>query len=64
MCSRLAESVGADLRADDIVTNEPSNYYDRVIEIDLSGGDHACNRNGRRICEKEPTSKRADMVRV
>lgn len=31
-----AESVGADLRADDIVTNEPSNYYDRVIEIDLS----------------------------
>lgn len=31
-----AESVGADLRADDIVTDEPSNYYDRVIEIDLS----------------------------
>ncbi len=31
-----AEFVGADLRADDIVTDEPSNYYDRVIEIDLS----------------------------
>ena len=31
-----AESVDADLRADDIVTDEPSNYYDRVIEIDLS----------------------------
>lgn len=31
-----AEAVDADLRADDVVTDEPSNYYDRVIEIDLS----------------------------
>ena len=32
----LAESVEADLRADEVVTDEPLKYYDRVIEIDLS----------------------------
>lgn len=32
----LAETVGADLRADDEVAEEPTKYYDRVIEIDLS----------------------------
>ena len=32
----LAESVTADLRADDEVAEEPTKYYDRVIEIDLS----------------------------
>ena len=31
-----AESVGADLRADEVVTDEPAKYYDRVIDIDLS----------------------------
>ena len=30
----LAESVEADLRADEVVTDEPLKYYDRVIEID------------------------------
>ena len=32
----LAETVAADLRADDEVAEEPTKYYDRVIEIDLS----------------------------
>ncbi len=32
----LAEAVGADLRADEAVMDEPAKYYDRLIEIDLS----------------------------
>lgn len=32
----LAETVAVDLRADDEVAEEPTKYYDRVIEIDLS----------------------------
>ena len=45
---------------------EPNYFqgFKKWIEENPIYKDHACNRNGRRICEKEPTSKRADMVRV
>ena len=55
----LAESVEADLRADEVVTDEPLKYYDRVIEIDLSelepyinGPFAGCGYSYFRVCGK------------